>query len=44
VSVVTQDQPRLGRGSGYLVTSDGYVVTATTVIAGATTMTVLLDR
>ena len=42
VSVVTQDQPRLGRGSGYLVTSDGYIVTAATVIAGATTMTVLL--
>jgi putative serine protease PepD len=42
VSVVTQDQPRLGRGSGYLVTSDGYIVTAASVIAGATTMTVLL--
>jgi putative serine protease PepD len=43
VSVVTQEQPRLGRGSGYLVTSDGYIVTAVTVIAGATTMTVLLS-
>ncbi len=43
VSIVTQDQPRLGRGSGYLVTSDGYIVTAVTVIAGATTMTVLLS-
>jgi putative serine protease PepD len=42
VSVVTQDQPRLVRGSGYLVTSDGYIVTATNVIAGAGTMTVLI--
>ncbi|MEA2629435.1 MAG: putative serine protease PepD [Chloroflexota bacterium] len=43
VSVVTQDQPRLVRGSGYLVTSDGYIVTATSVIAGAGTMTVLIS-
>jgi putative serine protease PepD len=42
VSVVTQDQPRSGHGSGYLVTSDGYIVTSVSVIAGATTMTVLL--
>ncbi len=42
VSVVTQDQPRLGRGSGYLVTSDGYIVTAVNVISGASAMTVLL--
>jgi putative serine protease PepD len=42
VSIVTQDQPRLARGSGYMVTSDGYIVTAATVITGATTMTVLL--
>jgi S1-C subfamily serine protease len=42
VSVVTQDQPRLGHGSGYMVTSDGYIVTAVSVIAGAGTMTVLL--
>jgi putative serine protease PepD len=42
VSVVTQDQPRLSHGSGYLVTSDGYIVTAVSVIAGAGTMTVLL--
>ena len=42
VSVVTQDQPRLVRGSGYLVTSDGYIVTAANVIAGAGTMTVLI--
>jgi putative serine protease PepD len=44
VSVVTQEQPRLVRGSGYLVTSDGYIVTAVNVIAGASKMTVLLDR
>ena len=42
VSVVTQDQPRIARGSGYLVTSDGYIVTAVNAIAGASTMTVLL--
>ncbi len=42
VSVVTQDQPRVARGSGYLVTSDGYIVTAVSVIAGASKMTVLL--
>jgi len=42
VSVVTQDQPRIGRGSGYLVTSDGYIVTAASVITGASKMTVLL--
>src|SRR5438552_2464900 len=42
VSVVTQHQPALVRGSGYLATSDGYIVTNTTVIAGATGMTVLI--
>jgi len=42
VSVVTQSQPRLGRGSGYLVTTDGYIVTSVNVIAGAGSMTVLL--
>jgi putative serine protease PepD len=42
VTVVTQDQPAVGRGSGYLVTSDGYIVTAVNVIAGASAMTVLL--
>jgi putative serine protease PepD len=42
VSVVTQDQPGIARGSGYLVTSDGYVVTTVGVIAGANQMTVLL--
>jgi putative serine protease PepD len=43
VSVVTQAQPRLARGSAYLVTSDGYIVTAAIVLAGASTMTVLLS-
>ena len=44
VSIVTQDQPRLARGSGYLVTSDGYILTAANVIAGASKMTVLLTN
>ncbi len=43
VSVVTQDQPRIARGSGYLVTSDGYIVTAANVIAGASKITILLS-
>lgn len=42
VSVVTQQEPALSRGSGYLATSDGYIVTSVEVIAGATTMTVLV--
>jgi len=42
VSIVTQNQPRLGRGSGYLVTTDGYIVTGVNVIAGSGSMTVLL--
>jgi putative serine protease PepD len=42
VTVVTKDQPKAGRGSGYLLTSDGYIVTAVSVISGASTMTVLL--
>jgi putative serine protease PepD len=42
VTVVTKDQPRVARGSGYLVTSDGYIVTTVNVIAGASTMTVLV--
>jgi S1-C subfamily serine protease len=41
--VVTQDQPRIVRGSGYIVTTDGYIVTAASVIAGASKMTVLLS-
>ena len=42
VSVVTQDLPRIARGSGYLATSDGYIVTAASVITGASKMTVLV--
>ncbi|MDQ6878560.1 MAG: S1C family serine protease [Candidatus Dormibacteraeota bacterium] len=42
VTVLTQEQPALGRGSGYLITSDGYIVTAVNVIAGATALNVLL--
>src|SRR5438094_4463317 len=42
VSVVTQHQPAIVRGSGYLATSDGYIVTSINVIAGANGMTVLI--
>jgi len=42
VSVVTQQQPAVVRGSGYLATSDGYIVTNINVIAGANGMTVLI--
>ena len=42
VSVVTQREPTLVSGSGYLATSDGYIVTNISVIAGATGMTVLI--
>lgn len=42
VSVVTQQQPSVVRGSGYLATSDGYIVTNIAVIAGASSMTVLV--
>ena len=42
VSVVTQHQPTIARGSGYLATSDGYIVTNINVIAGASGMTVLI--
>ena len=42
VSVVTQQQPSLSRGSGYLATTDGYIVTNIDVIAGAGAMTVLV--
>jgi putative serine protease PepD len=42
VSVVTQQQPTLSRGSGYLVTTDGYIVTNIDVIAGSGAMTVLV--
>jgi putative serine protease PepD len=42
VSIVTQQQPAVVRGSGYLATSDGYIVTNVGVIAGANGMTVLV--
>ncbi|HET9410446.1 MAG TPA: trypsin-like peptidase domain-containing protein [Candidatus Dormibacteraeota bacterium] len=42
VSVVTEQEPQLQSGSGYLVTSDGYIVTNVNVIAGASSMTVLV--
>ncbi len=42
VTVVTQEQPTISRGSGFLVTSDGYIVTAVSVISGASKMTVLV--
>ena len=43
VSVVTQEQPALSRGSGFLMTSDGYIVTAVNVVAGASKLTVLIS-
>src|SRR5256886_13859273 len=42
VSIVTQHQPSLVRGSVYLATSDGYIVTNINVIAGASGLTVLI--
>ena len=42
VSVVTQHQPTVVRGSGYLATSDGYIVTSISVVAGANGLTVLV--
>src|SRR3989441_11228385 len=42
VSIVTQHQPSLVRGSGYPATSDGYIVTNIHLIAGASGLTVLL--
>src|SRR6266566_5483457 len=42
VSVITQHQPTIVRGSGYLATTDGYIVTNINVIAGASGMTVLI--
>ena len=42
VSVVTQHQPAVVRGSGYLATSDGYIVTSVNVVAGANGLTVLI--
>ena len=42
VTVVTQEQPTISRGSGFLITTDGYIVTAVSVISGASKMTVLV--
>ena len=42
VSVVTQLEPSVTAGSGYLATSDGYIVTNVQVIAHSSTLTVLL--
>jgi S1-C subfamily serine protease len=42
VSVVTQNQPTVVRGSGYLATTDGYIVTNINVIAGASGLTVFI--
>lgn len=42
VSIVTQEQPLIVRGSGYIATGDGYIVTNIEVIAGASRMTVLV--
>ena len=42
VSVVTQLQPSVSAGSGYLATSDGYIVTNVHVIAHSSTLTVLV--
>ncbi|MFI5282812.1 MAG: S1C family serine protease [Candidatus Dormibacterales bacterium] len=42
VSIVTQQQPQIARGSGYLATGDGYIVTSVDVIAGASGLTVLI--
>jgi putative serine protease PepD len=44
VSLVTQQQPAVSRGSGYLATTDGYIVTSINVIAGAGGLTVLIPR
>jgi putative serine protease PepD len=43
VSIVTQHQPEVVRGSGYLATSDGYIVTSINVVAGAHGLTVLFE-
>jgi putative serine protease PepD len=43
VSVVTQQPPAVGRGSGYLATSDGYIITNVDVISGASSLTVLIQ-
>jgi putative serine protease PepD len=42
VSIVSQHQPAIVHGSGYLATTDGYIVTSINAVAGATGMTVLV--
>jgi S1-C subfamily serine protease len=42
VSVVTEHEPVIVRGSGYLATSDGYIVTNISVVAGSSGLTVLV--
>src|SRR5712692_11051952 len=42
VSIVTQRQPAIIRGSGYLATSDGYIITNVDVIADANGLTVVV--
>ena len=44
VSVVTQHQPTIVGGSGYLATTDGFIVTSINAVAGATGMTVLVPN
>ncbi|OLB89337.1 MAG: PDZ domain-containing protein [Chloroflexi bacterium] len=44
VSVITQRQPAIVRGSGYLATTDGYIVTNVNVIADASGLTVLVPN
>ena len=43
VSIVTQHQPAVVRGSGFLATSDGYIVTSIDVVAGANGLTVVIS-
>lgn len=42
VSVVSQHQPAIVRGSGYLATTDGYIVTSINTVAAASGLTVLV--
>src|SRR5258708_29948480 len=44
VSIVTQRQPAIVHGSGFLATSDGYIVTNINVGAGPNGLTVLAPR
>jgi len=42
VSIVTEREPAIVHGSGFLATSDGYIVTNINVVAGANGLTVLV--